>query len=106
MKKKVPLKKKSTVNASGNYTKPSLRASLFFMSLSSINFPRRLLTGPISAVNIINAPSDSVYLQVQSMQFLQHPCHMNLATLQIYLITLNCNNFSLNISYSYIYPLF
>ena len=24
--KKVPLKKKSTVNASGNYTKPSLRA--------------------------------------------------------------------------------
>ena len=27
--KKVPLKKKSTVNASGNYTKPSLRASIY-----------------------------------------------------------------------------
>ena len=29
VKKKVPLKKKSTVNASGNYTKPSMRASIY-----------------------------------------------------------------------------
>ena len=29
MKKKVPLKKKSTVNSSGNYTKPGLRKSIY-----------------------------------------------------------------------------
>lgn len=28
-KKKVPLKKKSTVNSSGNYTKPGLRKSIY-----------------------------------------------------------------------------
>jgi hypothetical protein len=28
-KKKVPLKKKSTVNAAGNYTKPGLRKSIY-----------------------------------------------------------------------------
>lgn len=28
-KKKAPAKKKSTVNAAGNYTKPGMRASLF-----------------------------------------------------------------------------